>query len=192
MLEWRVDDLLPQDTRDAAQFPSMFRLGEESLRLSYRFEPGASDDGVTLHVPLHLLNGADARALDWLVPGLLEDRVAELLRVGCQRSCGAILCRCLTLRAFLAAVTPGAPGQARDQLQTSLAVFLRKTTGVEVPVDAWDDASVPAHLRFNLRLSEGRNVLEESRDLAHLKTRWGDRESERRLRPRQANVWKGR
>ncbi|OPZ13036.1 MAG: ATP-dependent RNA helicase HrpB [Alphaproteobacteria bacterium ADurb.BinA280] len=174
-LEWRVDDLLPQDTRDAAQFPSMFRLGEVSLRLSYRFEPGASDDGVTLHVPLHLLNALDARALDWLVPGLLEDRVAELLR-GLPK----VLRRNFVpvpdfARAFLAAVTPGAPGQARDQLQTSLAVFLRKTTGVEVPVDAWDDASVPAHLRFNLRLSEGRNVLEESRDLAHLKTRWGDR-----------------
>ena len=174
-LEWKVDDLLPQDSTDAARFPSAFHLGEVSLRLSYRFEPGAPDDGVTLHLPLHLLNALDSHALDWLVPGLLEDRVAEMLR-GLPKALRRNFVPVPDFaHAFLAAMTPSSPGRSRESLQAALAAFLRKATGVEVPQEAWDGGAVPAHLRFNLRLSEGRNVLDESRDLRQLKARWGER-----------------
>jgi ATP-dependent helicase HrpA len=173
-LEWSLPDLIPEDASDAARFPASFRLGDLALRLSYRFEPGAPDDGVTLHLPLHLLNALDAARLSWLVPGLVEDKVAELLR-----SLPKALRRNFVpvpdfARAFIEAGDQH--GHARERPLTEvLGEWLKRTTGIEVPVDAWDESSVPAHLRFNLRLSEGKRILEESRDLSDLKARFGER-----------------
>ena len=61
-------------------YPERFKLGEVTLPLTYRFEPGHALDGVTLTVPLHLLNQLDPRRLDWLVPGMLREKVNALLR----------------------------------------------------------------------------------------------------------------
>ena len=64
----------------AELYPERFKVGEVTLPLTYRFEPGHALDGVTLTVPLHLLNQIDPRRLDWLVPGLLREKVNALLR----------------------------------------------------------------------------------------------------------------
>ena len=174
-LEWSVDDLLPQETSDAARFPAEFRLGDVRLRLSYRFEPGAVDDGVTLHLPLHLLNALDSRGLEWLVPGLLEDRVAEMLR-GLPKAVRRNFVPVPDFaRAFVNGLGPQSPGRASERLIDALTRFLLRSTGVSVPEDAWDLSGLPAHLNFNLRLSEGRRVLEESRDLEHLRLNWRER-----------------
>ena len=58
----------------AELYPERFKVGEVTLPLTYRFEPGHALDGVTLTVPLHLLNQIDPRRLDWLVPGLLRGK----------------------------------------------------------------------------------------------------------------------
>ena len=170
-LEWALPDLIPQDEADIARFPASFRLGDISLPLSYRFEPNAPDDGVTLHLPLHLLNALDAVRLSWLVPGLLEDKLAELLR-GLPK---ALRRNFVPVPDFARAFVE--TGATRQDLPVTHALgeFLKRATGVEVPPGEWDEASVPAHLRFNLRLSEGTQILEESRDLADLKSRFGAR-----------------
>lgn len=72
------------DTEDAAvdenAFPSEWRQGDQTLRVSYRFEPGAADDGVTVIVPLPLLAGLKPDGFDWQVPGLREELVTALLK----------------------------------------------------------------------------------------------------------------
>ena len=68
-LEWSRDDLLVADQSDAARFPAYIALGDARLAVQYRFEPGAVDDGMTVAVPLHLLNALDAAKLSWLAPG---------------------------------------------------------------------------------------------------------------------------
>ncbi|NEK92455.1 MAG: DUF3418 domain-containing protein, partial [Xanthomonas euvesicatoria] len=55
-------------------------LGDARLPLHYRFEPGAIDDGVTLDVPLHLLNALDPARLSWLAPGFVADKASALIR----------------------------------------------------------------------------------------------------------------
>jgi ATP-dependent helicase HrpA len=170
-LEWALPDLIPQDEADVARFPASLRLGDVNLRLSYRFEPNAPDDGVTLHLPLHLLNALDPLRLSWLVPGLLEEKVAELLRALPKALRRNFVPVPEFARAF---VESGALAYDRPVGQ-ALGEFLKRTTGVEVAITEWNESAVPAHLRFNLRLSEGERILEESRDLADLKSRHGAR-----------------
>ena len=69
-LEWSLDDLLVGDETDADRFPPVIELGDARLAVKYRFEPGAIDDGMTVAVPLHLLNALDPVRLGWLAPGL--------------------------------------------------------------------------------------------------------------------------
>src|SRR5690606_2413394 len=79
-LEWSRDDLLVGDESEAAKFPPVIALGEARLQVQYRFEPGAVDDGMTVVVPLHLLNALDPARLTWLAPGFYEDKAAAMIR----------------------------------------------------------------------------------------------------------------
>ena len=63
-----------------AKFPAQLDVAGHKLRLTYRFVPGDPADGVTLHVPLALVNAVPAARCEWLVPGLLPEKVAELIR----------------------------------------------------------------------------------------------------------------
>ena len=67
-------------TLDHDAFPSTWQQGDQSLDLSYRFEPGSEDDGVTVAVPLPLLAGLKPDGFDWQVPGLREELVTALIR----------------------------------------------------------------------------------------------------------------
>src|SRR3546814_7264857 len=79
-LEWTRDDLLVADGADADLFPAFIALGEARLAVRYRFEPGAVDDGMTVVVPLHLLNALDPSRLSWLAPGFVADKAAAMIR----------------------------------------------------------------------------------------------------------------
>ena len=77
---WTVEDLLVSDATTRELFPATMRVLDRRLALEYRFAPGDPADGVTLLLPLGLLNAVPAARLTWLVPGLLADKVADLIR----------------------------------------------------------------------------------------------------------------
>ncbi|MFF5523411.1 ATP-dependent RNA helicase HrpA, partial [Streptomyces coeruleorubidus] len=79
-LEWSADDLMIGGESEAARFPPYLQLGQARLAVRYRFEPGAPDDGMTLAVPLHLLNALDPAQLSWLAPGFVADKAAALIK----------------------------------------------------------------------------------------------------------------
>src|SRR4249919_3900828 len=172
-LEWSVDDLMIGGETEAARFPPYLTLGNARLAVKYRFEPGAPDDGMTVAVPLHLLNALDPARLSWLAPGFVADKAAGLIK-----SLPKTLRRNFVpapdfARAFHEAnAQPGA-----DSLTGELARFLRKLTGVEVAAIDFDGATLEPHLRINLRLldRDGKSVLAESRDLDDLRRRFGER-----------------
>ena len=62
------------------QFPENLRVGDALWKLRYRFEPGHALDGVTITVPLHLLNTLSDTPFDWLVPGMVRDKVTAYLK----------------------------------------------------------------------------------------------------------------
>ena len=63
-----------------ADYPDAWRQGQLKFRVTYQFEPGADADGVTVHVPLQVLNQVTAEGFDWQIPGLREELVTELIR----------------------------------------------------------------------------------------------------------------
>ncbi|TKR34116.1 ATP-dependent RNA helicase HrpA [Luteimonas gilva] len=172
-LEWTRQDLLVGDESEAARFPPYFSVGDARLAVRYRFEPGAPDDGMTLAVPLHLLNALDAARLTWLAPGFAADKAAALIK-----SLPKALRRNFVpapdfARAFVEAHAQPEP----DAFAGALARFLRKLTGVETAATDFDEAGIEPHLRMNLRLfdRDGKTVLAESRDLDELRVRFGER-----------------
>ncbi|GGK00004.1 ATP-dependent RNA helicase HrpA [Luteimonas terricola] len=172
-LQWTRDDLLVADGSDAERFPAYYPLGDARLAVHYRFEPGAPDDGMTVVVPLHLLNALDGPRLGWLAPGFVQEKATALLR-GLPKALRRNFVPAPDFaRAF--ADAHGGADAATDSIGGALARFLKRLTGVEIGATDFDDAALEPHLRANLRLldADGRRVLAESRDLDELRGRFG-------------------
>jgi len=172
-LEWSLPELLPGEGSESDRFPAYWPLGEARLALHYRFEPGALDDGVSLVVPLHLLNALDTARLSWLVPGLVEEKAAALIR-----SLPKSLRRaCVPAPDFARAFREAYPTASADSIEGELARFLARTTGVTITALDFGLQALDPHLLINLRLMDrdGQEVLAESRDLGQLRGEFGKR-----------------
>ena len=174
-LHWSLTDLLPGEGSEEDRYPKYFPLGDARLPLHYRFEPGAADDGVTLEVPLHLLNALDPARLSWLAPGFVADKASALIRSLPK----AMRRNYVPAPDFGRAFFEAFPKPTADDIRGELARFLSKATGVPVTALDFEEAALEPHLRMNLRLredprggGEGR-VLAESRDLDALRARFG-------------------
>ncbi|WP_374608655.1 ATP-dependent RNA helicase HrpA [Thermomonas sp.] len=176
LLEWSRDDLLVVDQTDAALYPAYIALGSARLAVQYRFDPGAIDDGMTVAVPLHLLNALDDARLSWLAPGFVADKATALIKSLPK----ALRRNFVPAPDFGRAFAEAHAAPEADSIEGALARFLKKLSGVEVSALDFDPAGIDAHLRANLRLfdSDGKRVLAESRDLADLRTRFGSRAAE--------------
>ncbi|HET8818853.1 MAG TPA: DUF3418 domain-containing protein, partial [Xanthomonadaceae bacterium] len=172
-LEWSRDELLVGEETDAARFPAFLPLGDARLPVAYRFDPGAADDGMTVTVPLHLLNALDPARLGWLAPGFVADKAAALIRSLPK----ALRRNFVPAPDFARAFAEAWPQPGPDSLEGTLARFLQQATGVPLSPLAFDGDALDPHLRANLRLvdRDQRTVLAESRDLPGLRARFGER-----------------
>jgi len=160
---------------DADDYPDSWTPDGHRLRLTYQFEPGSDADGVTVHVPLAVLNQVDPGGFDWQVPGLRQELVTELIRS---------LPKAIR-RSFIPAPTWAASaleriGPGDGPLLEVLARELERAGTVEVPPGAFDLDKVPAHLRMTFRVLDRRGrgparVVGEGKDLEALKARLGPR-----------------
>jgi ATP-dependent helicase HrpA len=175
VLRWSIVDLLPGEGGQDDLYPKYFPLGDARLPLHYRFEPGAADDGVTLEVPLPLLNALDPARLSWLAPGFVADKAAGLIRTLPK----AMRRNYVPAPDFGRAFFEAFPKPSADALGGELARFLSRATGVAVSALDFDEAALEPHLRINLRLREepaqGGRILAESRDLDALRAQFGER-----------------
>jgi ATP-dependent helicase HrpA len=172
-LEWQLDDVLQKGSSEADRFPQYFVQGRERFRLSYVFDPGKPDDGVTLHLPLAWLNAVSPARIGWLVPGLLESKVAELIR-GLPKSLRRNFVPAPDFaRAFVEAETA-----SEAELPQALGAYLRRVTGIEVPAGEWQTAqsALSEHLCMRIRLlDEHKQILAEGRDLVALRAQYAER-----------------
>jgi len=168
-LRWTLADVMDTGSGlDPKAFPASLDIGQHAYRLEYRFVPGDPADGVTIHVPLAFLNALPAARGDWLVGGLLPDKVAELIRTLPKALRRNFVPAPDFARAFAEAETP------RDQsLPVALAAFLKRTTGVDIDASAFDGAEIPAHLQMRYRVHDenGRTVA-DGRDLGAIRAQW--------------------
>jgi len=174
-LRWSLDDVMSGGAGlDPKAFPASLDLGAQKYRLEYRFVPGDDADGVTLHLPLAMLNALPAARCEWLVPGLLAEKVAELIR-GLPKALRRNFVPAPDFaRAFVEAEAP------RDEpLAKALAAFLKRATGVDVSAAEFDTVELPAHFRMRYRLhDENGKTLATGRDLAAIRAQWEGRARE--------------
>ncbi|TDC57965.1 ATP-dependent RNA helicase HrpA [Micromonospora sp. KC207] len=149
---------------DEADYPDEWRADGVTLPLTYTFDPGTPTDGVTVDIPLPLLNQVPAESFDWQVPGLREELVIALIRSLPKPIRRNFVPVPDYARAALAAITPG-----QEPLLDALTRQLRRMTGVTVPRDAWEPGKLPAHLRVSFRvLDEENKPVAEGKDLPAL------------------------
>ena len=168
-LRWSLEDVMEGGSGlDPKAFPPSLDIPPQRYRLEYRFVPGDDADGVTLHLPLAMLNALSATRCEWLVPGLLGEKVAELIR-GLPKALRRNFVPAPDFaRAFVEAQTP------RDEpLGKALASFLQRTTGVDVSANDFATVQLSLHfaMRYRLHDEKGR-TLASSRDLATLRGQW--------------------
>ncbi len=170
-LEWSLSDVLEAGASTAERFPESFVVGNQRLKLNYAFDPTQDDDGVTVDLPLSLLNALSETRAEWLVPGFLESKVAELIRALPKSLRRNFVPAPDFARAFIAAE----PVSERGLLQT-LATWLTKVSGTDVPLSLLIevDATLPAYLRMRFRLLDAdRQQLAVGRDLIALRLQFG-------------------
>ncbi len=149
------------------QFPDVWTSEDLSLPLEYAFEPGSADDGVTVDVPLAVLNRIAPDEFDWHVPGRREELVTALIKTLPKTLRRHFVPAPQFAAAVLERVRPG-----EEPLLTAVPRALRAITGVTVPADAWQLEKLPPHLRPTFRiLDEAGGEAARGKDLAGLQER---------------------
>ncbi|MCO6005061.1 ATP-dependent RNA helicase HrpA [Actinoallomurus purpureus] len=159
-----VNDTADEVTED--DYPDAWKADGHRFHLSYQFEPGTDADGVTVHIPLPVLNQVSGEDFDWQIPGLRQDLVTELIRSLPKQLRVNFVPAPNVAREVLARMTPGS-GPLLDALEREL----RAMTGVTVSREAWDLSRVPHHLKITYRVTDRRQTLMEGKNLAELKRR---------------------
>ncbi|MBY0307880.1 MAG: ATP-dependent RNA helicase HrpA [Phycisphaerales bacterium] len=180
VLHMSLEQILPEGTAEEADdtlYPDYIPLGQSLGLLDYHLAPGKEKDGITLNVPIETLTALDQTAAEWLVPGMVQDKVHALLKalpkqyrtqfVGQKtESTGAGETGLAALAAELTAHLTFQDGH----LPAALSAAADQLRSVAVPPDAWPLRGIPDHLRLNIRvLDEHGNTLGESRDIDELK-----------------------
>lgn len=146
-------------------YPNFWHQGGFKLKLSYQFEPGEDNDGVTVHIPLPILNQIETEGFDWQIPGLRHELVVSLIKALPKTLRKNFVPAPNYADAFLARVKP-----MEAPLLDCLEKELRRMTGVEVLREDWNLEQLPDHLRITFRAVDHRNrKLRENRDLYALK-----------------------
>ncbi|MEU5991240.1 ATP-dependent RNA helicase HrpA [Spirillospora sp. NPDC047418] len=150
-----------------ADYPDVWKQGPLRLRLTYQFEPGTDADGVTVHVPVQVLNQVRPDGFEWQVPGLRTELVTELIRSLPKQLRVNFVPAPDYARKVLGRVAP-----RTEPLLDALERELTALTSVPVAREAWDPSRLPAHLRITFRVvDEKSRTLGEGTDLGELKRR---------------------
>ena len=165
-------ELLMRHAADAvtpAQYPEWLETAGTRLPLKYRFAPGHPLDGLTLEVPLALLNQLDEASLTWVVPGMVREKVGWYLKALPKSWRSRVPPGQAFVTEFLSKHFPGA------SLPDALRAFLSAQLETAVPPGVWDGRDLPAHLTVNLRVvdASGRE-LAMGRDVAALRAKLGE------------------
>ncbi len=168
-------------------FPDHWQLGDEVYRLNYRFDPGSEDDGITLDCPLHLVNQLDPERLEWLVPGMIEDKVIALIS-SLQKSKRRLL---VPIKDYAKAALEslGHQDDRQGSLLDKLAEALSRMSGLDINPEDFNLDKLPPHLFMRIRvLGEGNEELGFGRDLSALRAQYGRRARDEFM-ARQASQW---
>ncbi|MEU8907380.1 ATP-dependent RNA helicase HrpA [Streptomyces mirabilis] len=166
LLDFERSMLINERAGDVSKddYPDSWHQGRLKFRVTYQFEPGADADGVTVHIPLQVLNQVTDEGFDWQIPGLREEVVTELIRSLPKPIRRNYVPAPNFAKRFLDQAVP-----LQEPLATTLARELKRMVGVPVTADDFDWSRVPDHLKITFRIvDERRRKLAEDKDLSTL------------------------
>ena len=156
------------------QFPKFWQTADGKFKLSYRFEPHHPLDGVTMTVPLTVLNRLHAPSLEWLVPGMLREKIQLLIKALPKQ----IRRICVPVPDFITKFLESNPDR-QAAIIPQLAHFIAKSAGdmrilEQIDQDAWTAQELPEHCYLNLRIiDDGGQELAGGRKLYELQQQLG-------------------
>ena len=183
-LRQSLDALCTNATKpNPTDYPDHMVLNGTHLPLSYRFTPGEPADGITLQLPVTLLQQLSIGQADWLVPGLITEKLSALLKglpKALRRACVPIAD---TVRDCLQVMQP----EPRPLHQT-LAAALQRQRHLTIPEEAWQLEALAPHLKLRIKLMDptGQHCLTTSRDILAVQQRYTQTATEHRFSPPKA------
>ena len=155
------------------RYPKKWLVGGSELSLTYHFEPGSPKDGVTLVVPLTLLNQVDGRRCEWLVPGMCEEKTQLLLKSLPQKLRRHLVPLPAYAQSFLERCLDSDQFGVGDYVE-QLIRDIQKERGIEIARTDFRPEALPQHLFMNFRLiDEHGRQLELDRNLVKLRAEFG-------------------
>ncbi|HVE48245.1 MAG TPA: ATP-dependent RNA helicase HrpA [Casimicrobiaceae bacterium] len=153
-----------------ALYPETMTMAGIALPLVYRFAPSHPLDGLTLSVPLSMLNQLDDARLSWLVPGMIRDKVREYVKALPKQFRNRLLPLPDIVTTFLADTPPG-----EAPLTDALRAWIKRRLGESPAANAWDAIDLPPHLMVNVRVVDASgHELGSDRDLTRLRQKLGE------------------
>ncbi|MWV49273.1 ATP-dependent RNA helicase HrpA [Rathayibacter sp. VKM Ac-2803] len=174
LLTMTQQTLLPEDAEeiDETAFPTQWRQADQRFRLSYRFEPGTEEDGVTVHVPLALLPRVSPLGFDWLVPGLRDELVAAMIKALPKHLRRNVVPANDWARRLTAALPHDVPNPPTESFAATLASAIQHEAGVVVKASDFELERIPTHLRVTFAIADERGrTIAAGKELAPLAER---------------------
>ena len=172
-LRFREEELiaLEPDTDEISKYPDKIKIGNAVFPCKYRFDPGRSDDGVTMKIPLGMISKAAQENIDRFLPNLLREKVLCLLKA-LPKALRHKLPAAINIADLFTEQIP----DAKKSLPSSLSRFLQDKFRVTVPPEAWDLEKLPEHLniRYSVIDEKGEEV-KSSRDINYLQRELADK-----------------
>ena len=136
------------DEDEIALYPDNLKLGDKPFQCLYSFDPGKPEDGVTVKIPSSYAKSVPPETTDWLVPGLLKEKIAALIKGLPKEYRKKLLPVSRTVDAVMAKMPQG-----KTSLKTALSGFIYKNFRVDIPASAWSDETLPEHLKMRISIT---------------------------------------
>ena len=167
-----TDDLMRKDATlvSDAMFPDHLVMNGSRFPIEYHFDPRNHCDGITLITPVAGLNAVNPQRCEWLIPGLLHEKIIALIKSLPKQLRKNFVPAPNFAEACVQALEP-----SDDSLTAAVANHLKKMTGVLVPYDAWNVNDISPHLLMNFRvIDHDGSVVEQGRELQAIKDALAD------------------
>ncbi|MDH3874889.1 MAG: ATP-dependent RNA helicase HrpA [Desulfobacteraceae bacterium] len=149
------------DEKELSLYPDRIDLGNLSLDCAYRFEPGTTDDGVTVTIPASMADAIPCESLGWLVPGLYREKITTLIK-GLPKTFRKKLVPVANTVNIIISEMP----KAKTSLITALGNFIYTRFGIDIPSSAWPDDLLPDYLKMRVSITNAKGKeLFSGRDL---------------------------
>jgi len=130
-------------------FPDHLRIGDQAFPFTYRFDPSSKEDGITVRVPSTLTSRLPPERLEWMVPGLLEEKITALIKGLPKRYRKQLVPVSGTVRILMDEME-----RTDESLLTAMGRFLYRKFGVDIPASAWPTDDLPDHLRMRVAVTD--------------------------------------